>query len=63
MIATVTQIGLQYIVRDEHGRVLCSPSYNSSELVGYTAQTWSIRINNMILVFDERGHQLSTQYI
>ena len=63
MIASVTQIGLQYIVRDEHGRVLCSPMHSPSELVGYTAQTWTIRVNNMILVFDEHGHQLSTQYV
>lgn len=55
MIAAVRQVGNQVRVYNERGLVLFM---KCGELVGYTSQTISIRLNSTVWTYDASGRTL-----
>ena len=63
MITSVIKNGTMATVRDEHGKITCNYGCNrEAELVGFTSNSWTLRIGRQYLVYDEHGRQISTYF-
>lgn len=64
-IASAIQRGSSITVYDEKNRTLFGktvPDKTRDGIVGYTANSISIRYGNTIIIFNATGHQIGTHY-
>jgi hypothetical protein len=63
-IASAIQRGTSITVYDEKNRTLFSKSTTESRngLLGYTANSVSIRVGNSVITYDASGRQISSHY-
>lgn len=64
-IASAIQRGTSITVYDEKNRILFGktvPDKSRDGIVGYTANSISIRFGSTVITYDAAGHQIATHY-
>lgn len=60
-IASVVQRGHYFVVYDESNRQLASIFCQDGQLLGYTGSSVSLKRDNWIFVYNDKGNQISSK--